>query len=100
MKQIIKLIIIVIALTFNGCTKDFLDPVSLSTFDKTLVFSNVDDARKATNNVYRQFGEDGYRTRLSITMQANSDINIGGDRNSSKDNYQIIALHAVEVMQI
>jgi starch-binding outer membrane protein, SusD/RagB family len=95
MKQIRNLIIIVIALNFTGC-KDYLDPVSLSTFDKTLVFSNVDDARKATNNVYRQFGEDGYRTRLSITMQGNSDINIGGDRYSSKDNYQIIALHAVE----
>ncbi|GET31309.1 starch-binding protein [Prolixibacter bellariivorans] len=95
MKQVINLIIIIIAVIFTGCKKDFLDPVSLSTFDKTLVFSNIDDARKATNNVYRQFGEDGYRTRLSITMQGNSDISVGGDRTSSKDNYQILALDAV-----
>jgi hypothetical protein len=95
MKQIRNLLIIVLVLNLQGCTKDFLDPKSISTFDKVLVFSNVDDARKATNNIYTEFGQDGYRTRLSITMQANSDINAGGDQYSAKDNYQIIALHAV-----
>ena len=93
MKLIKNLLIVVMAFVLNGCA-DFLEPESISTFDKKLVFSNVDDARKSTNNIYTQFGEDGYRTRLSITMQANSDINAGGDRYSAKDNYQIIGLNA------
>lgn len=92
---LIKRIIIIVTILFclNSCS-DFLEPDSLSTFDTTLIFSNVDDARKATNNIYRQFGEDGYRTRLSITMQANSDVDAGGDRTSDKFNNQIIALRA------
>ena len=94
MKQIRNLLIIGLAFSSFGCKKGFLEPKSLSTFDAKLVFSNVDDARKATNNIYRQFGEDGYRTRLSITMQGLTDIEAGGDKTSSKANYQIMALDA------
>ena len=92
MKLIKNLLIVIMVFVLNGCS-DYLDPESISTFDKKLVFSNVDDARKSTNNIYTQFGEDGYRTRLSITMQANSDINAGGDQYSAKDNYQIIHMY-------
>ncbi|MGA9649320.1 RagB/SusD family nutrient uptake outer membrane protein [Pedobacter sp.] len=92
--KITRYLIIISVFILLGSCKKFLDPTSLSTFDSRLIFSNVDDARKATNNIYRQFGEDGYRTRLSITMQANSDVDAGGDRTSDKANYQIIALRA------
>jgi starch-binding outer membrane protein, SusD/RagB family len=94
MKLIRNLLIVGVAFLSNGCT-DFLAPTSLSTFDTTLIFSNVDDARKATNNIYRQFGEDGYRTRLSITMQGNSDVDVSGDRTSDKFNNMIITLRAL-----
>ncbi len=93
MKIIKKIAILSIVFLLNGCS-DFLEPDSISTFDSNLVFSNVDDARKATNNIYRQFGEDGYRTRLSITMQGITDVMAGGDKNSTKDNYTIMALKA------
>lgn len=92
--KVIKYSLIVMVLFLMNSCKDFLEPVSLSTFDTTLIFSNVDDARKATNNVYRQFGEDGYRTRLSITMQGNSDVDVSGDRTSDKFNNMIITLRA------
>lgn len=94
MKNIRNLLIIATVLLLSGCTKDFLNPKSLSTFDKTAVFSNVDDARKATNNCYVEFGQDAYRTRISITLQNLSDLEHGGDATSSKANYQINALHA------
>lgn len=93
MKIIKKIAILSIVLLLNGCS-NFLEPDSLSTFDSNLVFSNLDDARKATNNVYRQFGEGGFRTRLSITMQGITDIMAGGDKNSTKANYNIMALKA------
>ncbi|WP_308992155.1 RagB/SusD family nutrient uptake outer membrane protein [Mariniflexile litorale] len=94
MKTIKKILIILTAVLLSGCS-DFLEPDSPSTFDKVLVYSNLDDARKATNNIYVQFGQDGYRTRLSITMQGITDIMTGGDKSSTKDNYQIMALKAV-----
>lgn len=98
MKPLKNLLILTAVFLLNGCS-DFLEPTSLSTFDTTLIFSNVDDARKATNNIYKQFSEDGYRTRLSITMQGITDIDAGGDKNSIKDNYTIMALKAASTNQ-
>ena len=77
MKIINKLLIPLLAFGLNSCS-DFLEPDSLSTFDTKYLFSNVDDARKATNAIYTQFSTDGYTTRLSTNMQANTDIEVHG----------------------
>lgn len=73
MKIIKNILIITIAFFMNGCS-DFLDPDSLSTFDTNYVFSNVEDARKATNAIYVYFSEDAFRSRLSNNMTGNTDI--------------------------
>jgi hypothetical protein len=65
------------AFMMNGCS-DFLEPDSLSTFDTGYIFSNIDDARLATNSIYTQFSTDGFTTRLSTNMQANTDIEVHG----------------------
>ncbi|WNH09148.1 RagB/SusD family nutrient uptake outer membrane protein [Thalassobellus suaedae] len=58
-----------------SCSKDFLDPVSLSTTDKNAIYSNVDDARSAVNAIYVAFSSgDGFRSRLSNNFTGNTDI--------------------------
>lgn len=73
-----KLVILLLVLFLNGCSQEFLEPISLSTFDTNYLFSNVDDARRATNAIYQQFSTDGYTTRLSTQMQGNTDIETHG----------------------
>lgn len=73
MKIIKNILILGLAFFMNSCS-DFLEPDSLSTFDTQYVFSNVDDARKATNAIYAHFSEDAFRSRLSNNMTGNTDI--------------------------
>jgi hypothetical protein len=94
MKNIKTLLIIVLAFLMNSCS-DFLEPDSLSTFDSDYVFSNVDDARKATNAIYTHFSQDAFRSRLSNNMTGNTDIEHQGST-STGDRYQIWRLDAQE----
>jgi len=97
MKIINKLLIVLLAFFMNGCS-NFLEPDSLSTYDTKYLFSNVDDARKATNAIYNQFSTDGFTTRLSTNMQANTDIEVHGSDpalSHSKTNIEIEMLTPV-----
>lgn len=97
MNIIKKLSILLIAFFMNSCS-NFLEPTSLSTYDTKYLFSNVDDARRATNAIYTQFSTDGFTTRLSTNMQANTDIEVhGADPVSihSKTNIEIEMLDPV-----
>ena len=81
-------------LVFTSC-QDFLDPVSISTFDKEYIFSNAEDARKAVNSIYVHFSHDGFRSRLSNNMTGNTDIeHAGGSSDGAR--YQIWRLNAQE----
>lgn len=88
-----KAVIIIMAFSMNGCS-DFVDPDSLSTFDTEYVFSNVIDARKATNAIYAHFGQDGFRSRLSSNFQGNTDIEASGELNSSTTRHEIFGIRA------
>ncbi|WP_026714421.1 RagB/SusD family nutrient uptake outer membrane protein [Flavobacterium daejeonense] len=91
--KIIKYIsILALTLSLNACS-DFLDPDSLSTFDTQYVFSNVDDARKATNAIYQHFSEDAFRSRLSNNMTGNTDIEQNSGTGSTA-RYEIWRLEA------
>ncbi|KQB41745.1 RagB/SusD domain-containing protein [Flavobacterium daejeonense] len=81
-----------LTLSLNACS-DFLDPDSLSTFDTQYVFSNVDDARKATNAIYQHFSEDAFRSRLSNNMTGNTDIEQNSGTGSTA-RYEIWRLEA------
>lgn len=81
------------AFSLNSCS-DFLEPDSLSTFDTQYVFSNVIDARKATNAIYAHFGQDGFRSRLSSNFQGNTDIEASGELNSSTTRHEIFGIRA------
>ena len=81
--------------TLGSCEKDFLEPESLSTFDKNFVFSNVDDARNAVNAIYAHFNQDAFRSRLSNNMTGNTDIEHSSGWTSDGDRYQIWRLDAV-----
>ena len=81
--------------TLGSCEKDFLEPESLSTFDKNFVFSNVDDARNAVNAMYAHFNQDAFRSRLSNNMTGNTDIEHSSGWTSDGDRYQIWRLDAV-----
>ncbi len=84
----------VVFLSFTAC-QDFLEPESLSTFDSKYIFSNADDARKAVNAMYVHFSHDGFRSRLSNNMTANTDIeHAGGSSDGAR--YQIWRLDAQE----
>ncbi len=83
------------SLMLSSCEKDFLDPASLSTFDKNFVFSNVDDARNAVNAIYSHFNQDAFRSRLSNNMTGNTDIEHSSGWTSDGDRYQIWRLDAV-----
>jgi hypothetical protein len=67
------LLVLPIWLAIVSCS-DFLEPESISTFDTQYIYSNVDDARKGVNAIYVQFGQDGFRSRLSNNMTGNTDI--------------------------
>lgn len=88
-----KTVIIIMAFSMNSCS-DFLEPDSLSTFDTQYVFSNVIDARKATNAIYVHFGQDGFRSRLSSNFQGNTDIEASGELNSSTTRHEIFGIRA------
>lgn len=92
MKIIKNILILVLAFFMNGCS-DFLDPDSLSTFDDKYIFSNVDDARKATNAIYVHFSEDAFRSRLSNNMTGNTDIEQNSGTGSTA-RYEIWRLEA------
>lgn len=94
MNNIKNLLIIILALSISSCD-DYLDPDSLSTFDTAYVFSNTDDARKATNAMYVHFSHDGFRSRLSNNMTGNTDIEHNGG-SSDGARYQIWRLDAQE----
>ncbi|GJM64236.1 RagB/SusD family nutrient uptake outer membrane protein [Persicobacter diffluens] len=84
--------LLLLALTTIGC-ESFLDPGSVSVSDLEAVFSNTDDARKATNSIYRHFNEDAFRSRLSTNMMGCTDIVHAGGT-SEGDRYQIWRLNA------
>ncbi|MCR8666781.1 RagB/SusD family nutrient uptake outer membrane protein [Aestuariibaculum sp. M13] len=65
------------ALMISSCSKDFLEPDSISTFDLDYIYSNVDDARNGVNAVYSYFNQDAFRSRLSNNMTGITDIEIG-----------------------
>ncbi|TDD93901.1 RagB/SusD family nutrient uptake outer membrane protein [Flavobacterium cellulosilyticum] len=90
-----KTVILLIAFSMNGCS-DFLDPNSLSTYDTDYLFSNLDDARKATNSIYASFGQDAFRSRLSSNMQGNTDIEANGNLTSTSARYELWGLRAGE----
>lgn len=90
-----KIVIVIMAFSMNSCS-DFLDPDSLSTFDTQYVFSNIDDARKATNAIYSHFGQDAFRSRLSSNFQGNTDIEASGDLPSTSARHEIFGLRAKE----
>ncbi|MFA9389879.1 MAG: RagB/SusD family nutrient uptake outer membrane protein [Prolixibacteraceae bacterium] len=87
--------ILVVFLSFTACS-NFLEPESLSTFDSNLIFSNVDDARNAVNAMYVHYSHDGFRSRLSNNMTANTDIAHNGNTTSDGARYQIWRLKAFE----
>lgn len=90
-----KLLITALAVMFlSACEKDFMEPRSISTFDKEFIFSNVDDARNATNAVYSHFNQDAFRSRLSNNMTGNTDIEHASGWTSNADRYQIWDLEA------
>jgi starch-binding outer membrane protein, SusD/RagB family len=74
--------------------KDFLDPVSISTFDVNFIYSNVDDARKGVNAIYESFGTDGFRSRLSNNMTGSTDIERQSGWGNTGDRFQIWDLNA------
>jgi hypothetical protein len=80
-------------LTFTACN-DFLEPVSLSTFDTNFIFSNAEDTRKAVNAVYVHFSHDGFKSRLSNNMAGNTDIEHSSGWGSTTARYQIWDLNA------
>jgi starch-binding outer membrane protein, SusD/RagB family len=80
-------------LTVSSC-KDFLDPVSVSTFDTNFIYSNVDDARKGVNAIYEPFGRDGFRSRLSNNMAGNTDIERQSGWGNTGDRFTIWDLNA------
>ena len=88
-------ILAILALVATACD-DFLEPVSLSTFDRNYVFSNVDDARRGVNAIYVHFSHDGFRSRLSNNMTGNTDIEHSSGWTSSGARYQIWDLNAQE----
>lgn len=90
-----KIVVVVMAFGMNSCS-DFLDPESLSTFDTEYVFSNIEDARKATNAIYTHFGQDAFRSRLSSNFQGNTDIEASGDLTSSSARHEVFGLRAKE----
>lgn len=87
--------ILLMAFSMNSCS-DFLDPTSLSTYDPNYIFSNVDDARKATNTIYANFGQDAFRSRLSSNMQGNTDIEANGNLTNTGARYELWGLRAGE----
>lgn len=90
------ILIMLVALMATAC-EDFLDPKSLSTFDKEYIFSNYEDARRAVNSIYVHFSHDGFRSRLSNNMTGNTDIeHSSGWGGSSTARYQIWDLRALE----
>jgi starch-binding outer membrane protein, SusD/RagB family len=89
-----KLTLIALVLVTLSCN-DFLEPVSISTFDQNYVFSNVDDARRGVNAIYVQFGTDGFRSRLSNNMTGNTDIERQSGWGNAGDRYQIWHLDAL-----
>jgi hypothetical protein len=90
-----KTVILLVAFSMNGCS-DFLDPDSLSTYDTDYLFSNLDDARKATNTIYANFGQDAFRSRLSSNMQGNTDIEANGALTNTGARYELWGLRAGE----
>ncbi len=94
MKKITLIFSLLILLGLSSC-KDFLDPVSLSTFNTTYIYSNIDDARKGVNAAYVSFGTDGFRSRLSNNMTGNTDIERQSGWGSTGDRHQIWNLNAV-----
>lgn len=91
-KQIIYALVAVTSL--SACEK-FLEPESLSTFDSQYIFSNAEDARKAVSAMYVHFSHDGFRSRLSNNMTANTDIEHNGG-SSDGARYQLWRLDARE----
>lgn len=89
-----KLTLLAIILITFSCN-DFLEPISISTFDQNYVFSNVDDARRGINAIYVQFGTDGFRSRLSNNMTGNTDVERQSGWTSAGDRYQIWHLDAL-----
>lgn len=94
MKKLTILCLLIILGGLSSC-KDFLDPVSPSTFNTTYIYANVDDARKGVNAAYVSFGTDGFRSRLSNNMAGNTDIERQSGWASTADRYQIWNLNAV-----
>lgn len=84
-----------VVVLFLGACEKFLEPESLSTFDSNYIFSNADDARKAVNAMYVHFSHDGFRSRLSNNMTANTDIEHNGG-SSDGARYQLWRLDAQE----
>ncbi|MFI1772022.1 RagB/SusD family nutrient uptake outer membrane protein [Thalassobellus citreus] len=72
----LKYILGIISMTLIvSCSKDFLQPESISTTDRNSIYSNIDDARKAVNAIYVSFSDgDGFRSRLSNNFTGNTDI--------------------------
>lgn len=92
----IKYLIATITVLFlASCSKDFLEPKSISTFDLQYVYSNVDDARNGVNAIYSYFNQDAFRSRLSNNMTGNTDIEHQSGWTSSGDRYQIWNLDAL-----
>jgi hypothetical protein len=89
------LVISATVIVFSSCTVDFLEPDSLSTFDKQYIFSNVDDARNAVNAIYSHFNQDAFRSRLSNNMTGNTDVEHSSGWTSNGDRYQIWNLEAL-----
>ncbi|WP_281336186.1 RagB/SusD family nutrient uptake outer membrane protein [Flavobacterium eburneipallidum] len=90
-----KTVIVLMAFSLNSCS-DFLDPTSLSTYDTNYIFSNLEDARKATNSIYAHFGQDAFRSRLSSNMQGNTDIEANGALTNTGARYELWGLRAGE----
>lgn len=98
LRKLIKkhvLILSATALVISSCTEEYLEPDSLSTFDKSYIFSNVDDARNAVNAIYSHFNQDAFRSRLSNNMTGNTDIEHSSGWTSNGDRYQIWNLDAL-----
>lgn len=92
----IKYLILGMATFMMTACQEFLEPDSPSTFDMDYVFSNAEDARKAVNAIYVHFSHDGFRSRLSNNMTANTDIAHQSGWGNSNARHQIWDLNAQE----
>jgi starch-binding outer membrane protein, SusD/RagB family len=77
------------ALIFTVSCRKYLSPESLSTFDPSVVFSNIPNAQAAVNGAYLAMaGDFGYGIRVSYYYAHDDDIIMGGGSSLSSARHE------------